>query len=63
MTFVGLPILAHLGHAVMSDLSPLSGEERKLDFGAARSAFDPEADVSLGLGCKRARKIAKCDSL
>jgi hypothetical protein len=25
----------------MSDLSPLSGEERKLDFGAARSAFDP----------------------
>src|SRR6476660_8324648 len=24
----------------MSDLSPLLGEERKLDFGAARSAFD-----------------------
>jgi hypothetical protein len=34
--------MAHLGHAVMSDLSPLSGEERKLDFGAARSAFDPK---------------------
>ena len=29
----------------MSDLSPLSGAERKLDFGAVRSAFDPE-DIS-----------------
>jgi hypothetical protein len=25
----------------MSDLSPLSGVKRKLDFGAVRSAFDP----------------------
>jgi hypothetical protein len=25
----------------MSDLSPLSGVERKLDFGAVRSPFDP----------------------
>ena len=25
----------------MSDLSPLSGEERKLDFGAVRSIDDP----------------------
>jgi hypothetical protein len=51
-------LLALFGHGPMSDF-----EERKLDFGAARSAFDPEADVSLGLGCERARKIAKCDSL
>src|SRR6266404_723508 len=36
------------GHGAMSDLSPLSGVKRKLDFGAVRSAFDP--------GCvKRAR--------
>ena len=33
--------MAHLGHGVMSDLSPLSGVERKLDFGAARSPLDP----------------------
>ena len=26
----------------MSDLSPLSGVERKLDFGAVRSALDPK---------------------
>jgi hypothetical protein len=26
----------------MSDLSPLSGVERKLDFGAVRSVFDPK---------------------
>ena len=26
----------------MSDLSPLSGVKRKLDFGAVRSAFDPK---------------------
>ena len=25
----------------MSDLSPLSGVKRKLDFGAVRAAFDP----------------------
>jgi hypothetical protein len=25
----------------MSELSPLSGVKRKLDFGAVRSAFDP----------------------
>jgi hypothetical protein len=30
---------AHLGHAVMSDLSPLSGEERKSDLGAVRSVL------------------------
>ena len=30
----------------MSDLSPLSGEERKLDFGAVRSVDDPHADIA-----------------
>jgi len=29
----------------MSDLSPLSGEERKSNFGAVRSVDDPEADL------------------
>ena len=28
----------------MSDLSPLSGEERKSNFGAVRSVDDPRAD-------------------
>jgi hypothetical protein len=30
----------------MTDLSPLSGEERKSDFGAIRSVDDPLADFS-----------------
>jgi hypothetical protein len=33
--------LALFGHGAMSDLSPLSGVKRKLDFGAVRAAFDP----------------------
>ena len=38
------PFLAALfGHGAMSDLSPLSGAKRKLDFGAVRAAFDPNA--------------------
>src|SRR5258706_7597201 len=35
---------ALFGHGAMSDLSPLSGVKRKLDFGAVRAAFDPNAD-------------------
>jgi hypothetical protein len=35
------PHMALFGHGAMSDLSPLSGVERKLDFGAVRSVFDP----------------------
>ena len=35
------PLLALFGHGAMSDLSPLSGVKRKLDFGAVRAAFDP----------------------
>src|SRR5258706_7649320 len=31
----------NFGHGVMSELSPLSGAKRKLDFGAVRAAFDP----------------------
>jgi hypothetical protein len=33
--------LALFGHGRMSDLSPLSGEQRKSNFGAARSVDDP----------------------
>jgi hypothetical protein len=35
------PILAPNGHAVMSDLSPLSAAKRKLGFGPVRAALDP----------------------
>src|SRR5258706_15763142 len=35
-------ISARNGHGAMSDLSPLSGVKRKLDFGAVRAAFDPK---------------------
>jgi len=35
------PVVALFGLGVMSELSPFSGEERKLDFGAVRAAFDP----------------------
>src|SRR5258708_6629178 len=38
---------AQNGHGAMSQLSPLSGVERKLDFGAVRSAFDPTETSSL----------------
>jgi hypothetical protein len=31
----------------MSDLSPLSGEERKSNFGAVRSVDDPKPDITL----------------
>ncbi len=34
-------LLAHFGHGAMSDLSPLSGVERKFDLEAVRSALDP----------------------
>src|SRR5258708_12301089 len=34
-------LLARTGHGPMSDLSPLSGEERKSNFGAVRSGVDP----------------------
>jgi hypothetical protein len=41
------PEVAQNGHGVMSDLSPLSGVKRKFDFGAVRSAFDPNTTSSL----------------
>src|SRR5258705_13768278 len=37
-----LPLMARNGHGPMSDLSPLSGEERKSNFGAVRSVDDPQ---------------------
>ena len=43
----------------MSDLSPLSGVERKLDFGAVRAAFDPDRTsrcFRLGIGPYRAAR-------
>jgi hypothetical protein len=36
------PKVALFGHGLMSDLSPLSGAERKLAFGTVKAAFDPE---------------------
>src|SRR5258708_18952383 len=38
--------MARTGPGVMSDLSPLSGVERKLDFGAVRSPFDPSETLA-----------------
>jgi hypothetical protein len=36
-----LPLVALFGLGPMSELSPLSGAKRKLDFGAVRAGFDP----------------------
>ena len=36
-----LPLLALFGPHAMSELSPLSGAKRKLEFGAAKADFDP----------------------
>src|SRR5260370_20210785 len=36
------PLMALFGHGARSWLSPLSGVQRKSDFGAVRAAFDPE---------------------
>jgi len=50
----GCRLMARNGHGAMSDLSPLSGVKRKLDFGAVRAAFDPyETSVDHGLGRDR----------
>src|SRR6478736_598553 len=38
--------LARTGPPAMSDLSPLSGVERKLDFGDVRAAVDPTATLA-----------------
>ena len=39
-------LLARNGHGAMSDLSPLSGEERKSNFGAVRSVVDPSETLA-----------------
>ena len=44
--------LARTRNGPMSDVSRLSGEERKLDFGAVRSVEDPE-ETSPGRGTSR----------
>ncbi len=41
-------LLARNGPPAMSDLSPLSGVKLKSDFGAVRTAFDPERTWRLG---------------
>jgi hypothetical protein len=46
--------LARTGHGAMADLSPLSGEERKSDFGAVRSVDDPEQTLGLSSATNRA---------
>jgi hypothetical protein len=38
--------MALFGHGPMSDLSPLSGVERKSDLGAVRSEFDPQRTLA-----------------
>jgi hypothetical protein len=46
-------LLALFGHGPMSELSPLSGVKRKLDFGAVRAAFDPGCvKTCTSLGCR-----------
>ena len=47
-TCIHFCFLARLGRGPMSDLSPLSGDERTLDFGAVRSVDDP--------GCVKTQK-------
>jgi hypothetical protein len=42
--------MAQNGHGPMSDLSPLSGEERKSHFGAVMSPFDPHRTLGIDLG-------------
>ena len=39
--------MALFGHGAMSDLSPLLGVKRKLDFGAVRAAFDPQRTLDV----------------
>jgi hypothetical protein len=40
-------LLARTGPPAMPDLSPLSGAERKLDFGDARAVVDPKQTSGL----------------
>jgi hypothetical protein len=46
------PEMALFGHGAMSDLSPLSGEERKSNFGAAKSVDDPSPTSARLLGLR-----------
>ena len=42
----------------MSDLSPLSGEERKSNFGAVRSVFDPRLCENSDVGLARRKFVS-----
>src|SRR5438874_3651641 len=52
------PGLALFGHGAMSDLSPLSGEERKSNFGAVRSVFDPRLCENSDVGLARRKFVS-----
>jgi hypothetical protein len=54
-------LLARSGHGPMSDLSPLSGDERKSNFGAVRSVDDP-ACVKTRLSQERAELFSQLPS-
>ena len=58
--------MARTGHGPMSDLNPLSGEERKSNFGAVRSVDDPfRKSVSVrasACGNHHSLRRALCDS-
>jgi hypothetical protein len=45
-------MLAHFGHAAISELSQLSGVKRKLDFESAKGSFWREAAIH-ATGCNR----------
>jgi hypothetical protein len=50
---------ARNGHGPMSDLSPLSGEERKSNFGAVRSVDDPNLTLMPLLDHSSARTLGR----
>jgi len=45
----------------MSELSPLSGTKRKLDFGAVRAAFDPSATSAINFAVMQKTRVALND--
>jgi pentapeptide MXKDX repeat protein len=55
------PVHPILGSGATSDLSPLSGANRKWDFGATKTVVDPKQTLGVGqraAGCEEARVLA-----
>src|SRR5437773_3325661 len=52
-------LMALFGLGAMSDLSPLSGVKRKLDFGAVRAAFDPKRTLGRDKLCTNSGHVGK----